>query len=134
MLAAKILNALDDVKRGPTFLLAIIDLRRGDRDVTDLWPVLKSNSLQLLSTGLWMLGELPLKIYESGGFVERLRELLDHDNALVRLHAFGAIFPALNWAETESFALLVKLRQDPNEGVRNSAEAAAATLSIQLGR
>ena len=49
---------------------------------------------------------------------------------MVRFHALGALFPALNPRDADAQALVRKLRDDPNEGVRRSAEAAAARLSL----
>ncbi|HEU4779251.1 MAG TPA: HEAT repeat domain-containing protein, partial [Steroidobacteraceae bacterium] len=69
--------------------------------------------------------ELHVELYSFDNFISRLRKLVEHENPTVRFHAFGALFPALNWQDAASQDLMSKLRNDPNEGVRRSAEAAA---------
>jgi len=57
--------------------------------------------------------------------------LLDHADTHVRFQAFGALSPALDRQEPGTRALLNKLLNDPNEGVRQRAEAAAARLLVR---
>ena len=108
----------------------IVDQFRHGRDVNDLIVLLDSSNSELASIGAWILGELHFELYNSDILVSRLRELLNHKDPAVRFHAFGAIYPALNPREAATQALLRKLCSDPNEGVRKSAEAVAARLSL----
>ncbi len=109
-------------------LNSIADQFRGGRNVLEILTLLESIDAELVSIGAWILGELPLTLYNSDPFISRLRGLVDHESAAVRFHAFGALFPALNWQDDAARRLLAKLRNDPNEGVRRSAEAAAARV------
>lgn len=70
-------------------------------------------------------------IYNSDAVISRLRALTDHPDPAVRFHALGALYPALNPQEAATDALLRKLRADQDEGVRRSAEAAAARLLLE---
>jgi hypothetical protein len=107
----------------------IADQFRRGRDVNELTALLDSSDIELLSIGAWILGELHFELYNFDRFISRLRELLDHKDPTVRFHALGAIYPALNPLDATRQALLRKLPQDPNAGVRKRAEAAAARLS-----
>jgi hypothetical protein len=104
----------------------IADQFRGGRNVNELTALLDSADAELASLGAWILSELHLERYNFDFVISRLRKLVEHENPTVRFHAFGALFPALNWQDVESQDLVAKLRNDPNEGVRRSAEAVAA--------
>ena len=95
-----------------------------------LCELLDSNHAELVSIGAWILDELHFELYNSDSFILRLRKLLDHNDPAIRFHAFGALFPALDPRDADTQALLEKLRNDPNKGVRMSAEAAAARWSL----
>jgi hypothetical protein len=96
----------------------------------ELTVLLDSSSSELVSIGLWILSELHFELYDTDRFVSRLRALLDHEDPAVRFNALSAIYPALNWQEAATRALVEKLRSDPNEGVRSNAERVAARLSL----
>jgi HEAT repeat protein len=103
----------------------IADQVREGRDVGEIFALLDSPNAELVSVGAWILGELGLNRYNSAPFISRLHKLVEHPEPAVRFHAFGALFPALNWDDVAARHLLAKLRRDPNEGVRRSADAAA---------
>ena len=103
--------------------------RRG-RDARELIDLLDSDRADVVSIGLWILNDLPFKLYNRDTFLLRLRTLLAHSDSSVRFHALGALFPAFNANDPDDQALLRKLRNDPNEGVRGAAEAAAARLGL----
>lgn len=107
----------------------LVDQFRRGRDVDQLMVLLGSSNPEVVSIGAWVLGELQFELYGSSTLVSRLRELLDHEHPAVRFHALSALYPALDIGDADDQALLRKLRSDPNEGVRRSAEAAAARLS-----
>jgi HEAT repeat protein len=130
MIEREILEIVTDAKDRGERLNEIVDQFRRGRDVNQLIVLLDSGNSELVSIGAWILGELHFEFYNSDSFVFRLRELLDHKDPAVRFHALGAVFPALTWQEVATQALLRKLRSDPNEGVRKSAEAAVARLSL----
>ena len=130
MIDSEILEIVTDAKDRGERLNEIVDQFRRGREVNELMVLLDSGNSELVSIGAWILGELHFELYNSDRFVSRLRELLDHEDPAVRFHAIGAVFPALNGQEVATQALLRKLRGDPNEGVRNSAEAAIARLSL----
>lgn len=109
----------------------IADQFRRGRDVNDLVGLLDSGNSELVSIGAWILGELHLELYDVPQIMSRLRELVDHEDPAVRFHAFGALYPALNGQDVATQSLLKKLRNDPNEGVRRSAEAAVARLYLK---
>jgi HEAT repeat protein len=111
-------------------LSAIADEFRRGRDIYELVVLLDSTDAELVSVGAWLLGELPLALYNSDRFVSRLRELVDHANPMVRFHAFGALYPAMDPTHTATHQLLKRLLADSNEGVRRSAQAAAVRLSL----
>jgi HEAT repeat protein len=130
MIEQEILAIVRDPADTGERLNEIIDQFRGGRDVNELIALLDSADAQLVSLGAWILDELHLEIYNFDCFISRLRKLVDHENPAVRFNAFGALFPALNGQDAASRTLLAKLRSDPNEGVRRSAEAAAARLHL----
>ena len=106
----------------------IADQFRRGRNVNDVVALLDSQDHELVSIGAWILGELRFELYDTAPIISRLRKLVDHEDASVRFHTFGALYPALNWQDARTQALLKKLQSDPNEGVRRSAEAAEARL------
>jgi HEAT repeat protein len=110
-------------------LNAIADQFRRGRDVNDLIVLLDSGDHELVSIGAWILGELRFELYNVAPIISRLQILVEHKDAAVRFHAFGALYPALRWQDVATQSLLRKLRNDPNQGVRRSAEAATARLS-----
>jgi hypothetical protein len=109
----------------------IADQFRRGRDINELVLLLDSRDAQLLSIGTWILGELHVKLYALPEIVSRLWMLVEHQDPAVRFNAFGALFPILNPQDFATQSLLTKLRSDPNEGVRKSAEAAATQLSLK---
>jgi hypothetical protein len=130
MFELEILEAIRAAASGADRLNGIVDEFRRGRDVAEVGAILQSGDSELLSIGAWILSELPIELYNnSESMIARLRELLDHPAAPVRFHALGALYPALDWSRPESQALLYKLLQDPNEGVRRCAEKVASQLS-----
>ncbi|HEY5755656.1 MAG TPA: HEAT repeat domain-containing protein [Steroidobacter sp.] len=128
MIETDILAIFADAIDGGKRLNEIADEFRSGRDVNELLVLLDSDNFELVSAGAWILGELSFDLYNSDRFLSRLRALLDHQDPAVRFRALSAVFPALNGQDAATLALLSKLRSDPNEGVRMSAEAAAARL------
>lgn len=106
----------------------IADQFRGGRNVKDIVDLLDSTHPELASIGAWILGELPIELYSCDLLVSRLQNLIGHEDPTVRFHAFGALFPILGPEHASTRDLVEKLRNDPNEGVRRIAEAAAARL------
>lgn len=125
MIEQEVLEIVRDVNDNGQRLNDIADQFRTGRDVHEVFALLNSSDDELVSVGAWILGELPIDLYNSNPFISRLKELVEHDLPAVRFHAFGALFPALNWADESARLLLAKLLSDPNEGVRRSAQAAA---------
>ncbi|NMO18196.1 HEAT repeat domain-containing protein [Pyxidicoccus fallax] len=105
------------------------EFRRG-REVSQLVVLLDSTNPELVSIGAWILGELPFELYQSDELLSRLWSITGHPDPAVRLHALGALFPALNPTDASTRELLRRLLCDPNEGVRMSAQAAASRLSL----
>jgi HEAT repeat protein len=128
MIEDEILEIVRDQQDNGERLNEIADQFRGGRDVDDLIALLDSTDAELTAMGAWILGELRLDLYNFDHLISRLRRFLKHENPAVRFHAFGALFPALDWQDDAARTLLANLRKDPNEGVRRSAEAAAARL------
>ena len=115
---------------GGDLLHEFINQFRSGRDVNELMPLLDSSDPRLVWTGAMTLGEVRFDRYNSDSFIERLRKLLDHEDATVRFCSLGAIYPALSRDLDGTRVLLEKLRNDPNEGVREGAEAATARLGL----
>jgi hypothetical protein len=130
MIETEVLEAAADATTGGKRVNEIANQFRRGRDVTDLLALLDSSNAELVSIGAWILGEIDFNLYNDPSFISRLRALIQHANPSVRFHVFGAIYPALNPADPATIALVRKMRTDPDEGVRRSAEAAAARLSI----
>lgn len=130
MFENEILEIVGDAADNGERLNAIADQFRHGRDLTDLVVLLDSGNSELVSIAAWILGELHLELYNSAGFISRLRELVDHEDPSVRFHALGALYPALDPQDVATQTLLSTLRSDPNEGVRKSAETAAARLFL----
>lgn len=126
----EILDAIQDPERAGERLNEIADQFRLGRNVNDIIPLLDSEDAELISHGAWILDELHFQLYGFDRFLSRLRKLTDHEDPIVRFSAFGALFPALRREDASTRELLARLRNDPNEGVRRSAEAAAAQLSL----
>src|SRR5258706_8454548 len=118
----EILEAPPDI--GAERFHGIIDQFKVGRDVNQVMTLLDSSNARLVSLGALILSEVSFDLYNSDSFISRLRELLDHEDPAVRFRALSAIYPALSRYSDDTQALLRKLRNDPNEGVRRSAEAA----------
>lgn len=131
MIESEILDIVADRTDNGERLNALVDQFRSGRNVTDLLSVLNSRNSEVVAIGAWILGELPFELYDSDDFVSRLRELTDHEDPAVRFEAFGALFPALDRTDASTQILLRKMCNDPNDGVRKSAEAATSKLSRQ---
>lgn len=101
--------------------------RRG-RSIADVMALLDSSNADVVATGAWLLGEIAFDLYNSAPILSQLRNLLNHENADVRFHAFGALYPSLSWQDPTTRILVERLKNDPNEGVRRSAEAAFARM------
>ena len=130
MIDGEIFTILGDTMDCGQRLNGMADQFRCGRDVSQLIGLLDSSHADLVSIGAWILGELHFELYNSDRCLQRLRKLVDHTDPSVRFHALGALFSALTPEDADTQALLQKLRNDPNEGVRRSAEAAAARLSL----
>jgi hypothetical protein len=130
MIEQEILGIVRDPKDKGERLNEIANQFRSGRDVDELIILLDSTDSELVSVGAWILAELPLDLYNFDDLISRLHGLVNDENAAVRFHAFGALFPALDWRDDAARTLLAKLRRDPNEGVRRSADAAAARLHL----
>jgi HEAT repeat protein len=120
----------EEPRRGD-HLNEILDEFREGRNPREILALLDAEHSEVVSIGAWMLGELSFAAYASDEFVSRLRHLLDHSNAGVRFHALSAIFPALDGSDEETRKLLERLCKDANDGVRVTAQAAAARLACQ---
>jgi len=123
MIEHEIIEIIGDRADTGERLSGLVDQFRRGRDVAELLPLLNSRDSELISIGAWILGELPFELYDLEDLVSRLRELTDHEDPAVRFHALGALFPALDRQDLATKALLSKMCNDPNEGVRRSAEA-----------
>lgn len=130
MIEREILEAGADGVDGGERVNEIVDQFRRGRDMNDVIVLLDSSNPELVSIGAWIVGELHFEFYNSDTFISRLRKLLDSEDPAIRFHALGAIYPALNPHEAATQALLRRLCNDPNEGVRMAAAAAAARLSL----
>jgi hypothetical protein len=129
MIEPELLEAARDPAESGRRLDEIADPFRRGRDVSDLLALPDAGNAELVSLGAWILSELRFELYGSDRVISRLRRLVGHEDASVRFHALGALFPALGRQDLATGALLSKLRCDPHEVVRQSAEAAAARLS-----
>jgi HEAT repeats len=131
MIENEILEILEaPAEIGGERLNRLADQFRSGRDVNQLMALLDSSDARLVSIGAWILGEVSFDRYNSVSFIPRLRELLDHEDPAVRFRALGAIYPALSRHSDDTQALLKKMRNDPNQGVRGIAEAAATRLGF----
>lgn len=129
MIEAEILDIIGDPSDDGSRLNAVADEFRSGRDMSQILLLLDSNSTELVSIGAWLLNELHFEFYASHEFVSRLHKLLEHHDSGVRFHALGALYPTLDPQDDATRELLGKLRNDPNEGVRVRAEAAATRLA-----
>jgi hypothetical protein len=130
MIEREVLEILEAPPETGGDLHQFVDQFRSGRDVNQLMPLLDSSDPRLVSIGALILGEVSFNRYNSDSFISRLRELLDHEDTMVRFYSLGAIYPALDRHSDDTRVLLEKLRNDPNEGVRGSAEAAATRLGL----
>lgn len=126
-IAEILVDRTDDGRR----LNQLVDEFRRGRSVAQVTALLDSKNPGFVSIGAWILGELPLDLYRSDDILSRLRNLTGHFDPMVRFHAIGALFPALNPIETGTRDLLQKLLSDPNDGVRKTAQMATNRLSLK---
>jgi hypothetical protein len=131
MIEEELLEIVRDAADNGTRLNEITDQFRRGRDVNELLILLHSDNPEFVSIGAWILHELPFPLYNSEKYISRLTDLTAHEDPSVRFHALGALFPALDREDAATGMLLKKLCSDDNEGVRRSAEAAAARLSLK---
>ena len=106
----------------------IVDEFRRGRDVGEIAVLLDSSNRELVIIGTWILGELPLEMYDRVDIISRLRDLTRHDAPAVRLNALGALYPALLPEDASTRTLLEEMCCDPSEGVRMCARAAMKRL------
>jgi HEAT repeat protein len=123
MIQSDILKIISDEGDDGSRLNAIVDEFRGGRDIMQIVNLLDSDNPEVVSIGAWILSELHYQLYNSCVFINRLKELLDHEDPGVRFAALSAIYPAINPLDENMTRLLNKLRNDQDEGVRLSAEA-----------
>ena len=110
----------------------LVDEFRSGRSAFELFPLLDSQNLEVLGLGIWALSELEYERYCFEEIIERLMHLTSHDCPSIRFNALGALYPSLSSESQETRDLLRRLANDSNEGVRMSAEAAAARLAVTL--
>jgi len=131
MIEQEILGVVHDPADNGDRLNEIADEFRRGRNLNEVMILLNSSDPELVAIGAWILGELHFELYSSHDYIRRLTDLTDHEDPSVRFHALGALFPSLAREDPATRTLLDKLRGDGNEGVRRSAEAAAARLSLK---
>jgi len=129
MMEDEILEIVSDSADEGERLNALVDEFRRGRDVEELVPLLASENAELVSIAAWIFSELPEELYSAKEIVSQLRRLTAHVEPMVRFHALSAVYPFLNLAEPATQALMTKLVEDENDGVRKIAEAAVARLS-----
>ncbi|MEM8997831.1 MAG: hypothetical protein AAGF23_23820, partial [Acidobacteriota bacterium] len=134
MIEQEVLAIFDDPTDDGSRLNDIADDFRRGRDVEELLVLLESKNEELASIGAWILGELAAELYDRKELLEKLVDLMDHHNPLVRFHAFGAFFPFLRKDDVYSEELIAKIQDDPNEGVRARGEAAANRFGLPTRR
>ncbi len=129
MLEEIIASMLDKTDNGER-ISAIADEFRSGRDTRELLPLLRSENAEVVYVAAWILGELAEKLYSSQDFISALHDLTAHADAHVRSQAFGALYPFLDAGDPATRALLARLSQDENAGMRQRAAAATARLGI----
>lgn len=107
----------------------LVDTFRNGRPPKELWPLLATDETALVSVAVWILSELSEELCGTTEIVERLRQLTEHSDPLVRFYALSAVFPFLNSTDPSTRDLLSRLAQDTNEGVRRIAHAASGRLT-----
>jgi len=130
MIKTEIRGIIEDSADNGERLNELVDQFRLGRDVTDLLSLLNSENPELVAIGAWILGELPLELYDSELVLSPLRKLTEHIDPAVRFQSLGALFPSLDREQSTTRDLLRKMCDDPNIGVRESARAAAARLNL----
>ena len=130
VMVQEIIDIINDKTDNGERINAIADEFRRGRDTRELLHLLRSENAEVVTLAAWILGELPEKLYSSQDFVSALHALTAHADAMVRFHAFGALYPFLDAGDPATRALLARLSQDENVGVRACAEAATARLGI----
>lgn len=108
----------------------LVDEFREGRDPSELLSLLQSNNSESIEIGAWIASEIPFDWYNTPAFIDKLRELSNHERPLVRFYALGALFPSLDKTNPVSLELIHRLLEDDNEGVRIRAESAAKRLGI----
>lgn len=128
MLEDEVLEIFRNPEDDGSALNDLVDEFRVGRDADEVLSLLDGEDAELIGIGAYILGELAFDRYDSPKFFSRLHSLLAHDDSGVRFSALSAIFPALDLRDPVTRELLGRLRNDPNEGVRRSAERAADAL------
>jgi|GEM_PF-1248753 len=118
-----------EIIRDPRRVNLLADEFRQGRDVGDLLPLLDSDNEEMVGIGAWIAGEVKIDPATAQPLVSRLHQLVNHENPLIRVHAIGALFPFFDIWNPASREMLVRLSDDPNEGVRMIAQAALKILT-----
>ena len=131
MIETEVLTIVNGTGDRPGDLNSLVDQFRDGRDSEDLLSLLRSENNELVRIGAWMTGEISFDRYNTPFFIDRLRELTNHEIPAIRFHALKALYPSLDPMQQETRDLIAKSRNDANEGVRLTAEAAAKTLGLE---
>lgn len=118
-----------EIIRDPERLALLADEFRGGRDIGDLLALLDSDNEEIVGIGVWIAGEVKIDPTDALLLIPRLHQLVNHEEPSIRFHAIGALFPFLDIENPATKEMLVRLSDDPNEGVRMIAQAALKRLT-----
>ena len=130
MIFQEIRTIIDSEGDQSALLNELVNEFREHRNVSEVFELLNSNCDDLIRIGAWILTEIPFAEYHDNAIDNRLYELTQHSNAAIRLHSLNALFPFLAAGDQRTRDLIVRMRDDDNEGIRMTAKAAASKLGI----
>jgi len=131
MIETELLTIINGTRDRPGELNSLVDQFRNGRDVKDLLSLLQSENNELVRIGAWITAELSFDRYNNPVFIDRLRQLTNHEIPAIRFHALNALFPSLDSSQQETHDLVARLRNDTNKGVRSIADAASTSLGLE---
>lgn len=121
---------INEMIKNPQRLAALADEFREGRDIGDLLELLDSEDEEIVGIATWIAGEIRIDPEEAESVISRMHRPLDHRDYSIRFHAIGALYPFLDRSASETKAMLTRLSNDPEKGVRMAAQAALKRLGI----
>lgn len=130
MIEDEVLAIANSASDAAVALNSLVDQFRLGRDPEEILRLLLAENDELIRTGVWITTEISTDHYNTVPIITRLKDLTNHQDPSIRCYALNSLFPLLDPAHRETHDIITKLLKDPNEGVRETADAIAKSLGI----